>query len=316
MKDNKTFLDTYKKYIRKGWYDSVFSTPTLERWCGNFIAQPGNEFDPQICAHFLLNSLIFYQEKQLEAIIVQIQDQIKRELNERLEDQYGYRLSDEDIETAWESYKAQSYIVAAALPQYVGDSAHQASRLWRNITDIDVGSVLELTKVIEQRGKKHVFFVDDFVGTGNKIMSFFSECYSENGENKGIEHIRNVIGEKKDQVDFNVAVYAIYEKGMDDVKEKYPYLNIYYGDIYTKEYNVLSSDCVLYDLFEDDKDDIIAYLNDKLQEFSVNKYVLNLPISFHHGCPNNSLPLYYASTPKWCRLLSESHPRRTLRRGG
>ena len=52
MKDNKTFLDTYKKYIRKGWSDSILSTPTFERWRGNSITQSSNEFDPQLCAHF------------------------------------------------------------------------------------------------------------------------------------------------------------------------------------------------------------------------------------------------------------------------
>lgn len=309
MNSSKSFIDTYKKYIRKGWYDLKISTPTLERWCDNFAAQPDITFDPQICAHFLLNSLIFYQEKQLEAIIIQIQDRIKSEINQSLEESQKRRLSDGELNAIWEDYKKQSCIIAAASPSDVADSAHQAARLWRNIAGIDTGSILDLRKIIEKGNKKHIYFVDDFIGTGTKMNTFLSQRYCESKNNWNFEYINDIINSTKNVVDFNVIVYAIYENGRKTVQDNFPSLNFYYGDMYTDEYNIISDDCVLYDLFEDDKENIIAYINEKLKDFSVNKYVLYLPISFHHGCPNNSLPLYYVSTSNWCNLLTESHPR-------
>ena len=62
MEYNKSFLDIYRKYIRKGWYENVISSVTLDRWCENFNCDTNEmKFDPKICAHFLLNSIIFYQ---------------------------------------------------------------------------------------------------------------------------------------------------------------------------------------------------------------------------------------------------------------
>lgn len=311
MEYNKPFLDTYKKFISKGWYDSIISTATLERWCENFSYDSTDEFDPKICAHFLLESLIFYQEKQIEAIIVQIQDEIKSELNQYQEELLGRRLSETELQELWEEYKKQSYVVAAALPEDTGDSAHQASRMWRNATGIDTGSIVNLIKVIKEENKKHIFFVDDFVGTGTKLKGFLTNHIFPNKSFYGFERVNEVINEFHTTVDFNVAVFALYENGKSEILKDLPQLKFYFGDIYTDEYNLISENCVLYDLFEEHKQGIIEYIKNKVLEFNNNnKYALNLPISFHHGCPNNSLSLYYNSTPNWNKLIPESHPKK------
>ena len=305
MKYNKSFLDTYKKFISKGWYDSVIPTRTLELWCENFSMSPSDKFDSSVCAFFLLNSLVFYQERQLEAIIVQIQDKIKSELNQKYEELRGYRLSDDEIEGIWKIYKQESFIVTAAIPSQTGDSAYQATRFWRNISGIDIGSIADLSKVINESGKKHIFFVDDFIGTGTKMTKFLSSRIPETKETVG-----DIINRFKDSVDFNIAVFAIYENGKKFILDQFPRVNFYFGDLYTEEYNLISEKCVLYDMFLEEKENIIQYIKDKLKEFNDdNKYALNLPVAFHHGCPNNSLSLYYKSSQNWNKLLSESHPK-------
>lgn len=311
MKYNKSFLDTYKKFISKGWYGSVIPTSTLERWCENFSSQQNDTFDPSICAYFLLNSLVFYQEKQLEAIIVQIQDKLISELNQKNEEMLNRRLSEDELQDIWSEYKKQSYIVSAALPREVADSAHHASRLWRNISGIDTGSIIELKDAIEAEGKKHIFFVDDFIGTGTKMTTFLSKQIFNNENLYGFKCVSDVIKSFKDSVDFNIAVFAIHNKGKTSILDEFPTIKFYFGDIYSEEYNLISDTCVLYEMFSEDKGNIIGYITNKLEEFNEdNKYALHLPVSFQHGCPNNSLALYYHSDQNWNKLLSESHPKR------
>ena len=124
------------------------------------------------------------------------------------------------------------------------------------------------------------------------------------------ETVGDIINRFKDSVDFNIAVFAIYENGKKFILDQFPRVNFYFGDLYTEEYNLISEKCVLYDMFLEEKENIIQYIKDKLKEFNDdNKYALNLPVAFHHGCPNNSLSLYYNSSQNWNKLLSESHPK-------
>lgn len=149
MEYNKSFLDIYRKYIRKGWYENVISSVTLDRWCENFNCDTNEmKFDPKICAHFLLNSLIFYQNRQLEAIIVNIQNRIKSELNQKNEQRYGRRLSEDELSKIWTEYKKDCYIISAAYPEDTAGSAHHATRLWRNISGIETGSINNLMNAI------------------------------------------------------------------------------------------------------------------------------------------------------------------------
>ena len=306
MEYNASYLDTYKKYIGKGWYDNTLSSSTLESWLENFIKSSPETFDSRICAHFLLASLVFYQDKQLEAIIQSIEGKLKGQLNQSMEQLQGRRLSEEELKTAWEKYKQESYVLPAAAPDTTADSAHAVSRLWRNINHIELGTLPQLVRAIEQEGKKHIIFVDDFIGTGTKMSTFLSK----NMEIYGFQNLLEIIKKNEIYVDFNVAVFAVHAKGLERLSKLPCVLNFYYGDFYDEEYDLLSEQCVLYyDIFAKNRSNIISYLAQKQQELdSTNLYALNLPISFRHGCPNNSLALYYKSTPFWVRLLPESHP--------
>lgn len=311
MKYNTTFLDTYKKYISKGWYGEAISSATLERWSQNFSAAPQSpkeDFDPQICAHFLLHSLVFYQERHLEAIIVSIVEKLKSQLNQSKEKDLGHRLSEKELEIAWNKYKQESCIIAAAIPTAVGDSAHQACRLWRNISHIKLYAVSQLLDAIED-GKKHIIFVDDFIGTGTKIGNFLTETIIELERSCSFRSVEEVINAYHSSVDFNIAVFASHTKGYERLSQAFSAVRFYFGDLYTEEYDLLSEQCMLYEIFSEYKADIIAYLSEKQQELDAdNPYALNLPISFSYGCPNNTLSLYYKTSSEWIRLLTEGHP--------
>lgn len=307
---NENFVDAYRKYISKGWYSSSISNAKLEQWCNNFkTINKEDSFNPKICAHFLLNSLIFYQDKQLEAIILSIINKIKSELNQNKESLIKRRLTEKELKNIWEKYKSESYIVAAAAPEDTAGSAHHAARLWRNTSGIDTGAINNLKTQITEKGKKHIFFVDDFIGTGSTMYTFFSKEHFSTENIYGFKCVKNIIKEFEQNVDFNVAVFAICDSGKTRLSQEFPNLNFYYGDLYNKEYDLIDDECVLYDTFLKDKTSIIDYIMKKKNDFDTNKYELNLPIAFNHGCPNNSLSLYYKQSPNWVNLLLESHPK-------
>lgn len=310
MEYNNPFIDTYKNYISKGWYGDAISSQKLSRWCENFKKiDPSQSIDPKICAHFLLNSLIFYQPKQLEAIILSIENKIKSNINRIYETKTGHRLSEIELANYCDEYNKQSCIIAATKPDVVGDSAHYVSRLWRNTVAIETSSVSELKKVIVEKGKTHIFFVDDFIGTGTKMNTFLNDNLFATTESHGFKKVNDIISDYQDSVDFNIAVFALHEQGQTYLSHRYPSLNFYYGDKYNNEYNLISNSCTLFDIFSKEKTEIINYL--QLMQTKLdpeNPYALNLPLSFQHGCPNNSLSLYYKTNSDWYGLLKESHP--------
>ena len=313
MKNPKAFLDSYKKYINQGWFGGSFSTIDLDCWVDNFSCRSSNaEFDPIICAHFLLSSLVFYQDSHMEAIILSIENKIKNKLNQSEELRCKYRLSDAALKTLWNDYKQHSVIVAAAKPGDTGCSAHSAARLWRNATSVDVIGIECLKDAIDSRHKTHVFFVDDFIGTGTQMLGFLTGSLFKSKAMYGFLTAKELIEATKETIDYNIAVFALHETGKQAITNAIPSLNFYYGDLYTTQYNLISHECILFDLFKSDKDNIISYITEKHKELDpTNPYALNLPISFQHGCPNNTLSLYYKSSPAWTKLLTETHPRQS-----
>lgn len=307
MDYNNRYTDRYKKFITQGWYDNSFSSENLDVWNNNFTVRLTSipNFDPKICAHFLLDSLVFYQERQLEALIYSITNKIKTMINQEEQRKIGKRLSDQELNACWNEYKSKMCIIPAAESYDVSSSAYQMCRIWRNEVGIDTLSIEKLPSVIGE--KSHVFFADDFIGTGKKINKFFESQLLQTLD--GDILLKDFMNKEKNKVDFNVSVFAIYYEGYELVNTNYPYISCYYGDFYNSQYNMASNECVFYDEFEENKSQIIKYIEAKNKELNYNKdYVRNLPIAFHHGCPNNSSPLYYASNDNWRNLLKESHP--------
>lgn len=307
--DNR-YIDKYKKYITQGWYSNTISSDILDVWNSNFVSgtKDSNDFDPKICAHYLLNSLIFYQDKHLESIIMGILNKIISNINQNEEQRLGRRLSEEELKLLWDKYKSETCIIPASNPNDVSDSAYQAARLWRNCTGIHTESISQLANII--KSKKHIIFVDDMIGTGKKISNFLNNQMIESSiHTQGNKELYRFINDLNVDIDFSIAVFAIYCEGKKKLEDNYPILKCYYGDYYNEDYNLMSNNCIFFDLFEDNKEYIIKYIKDKISNLDYNEeYVRNLPISFHYGCPNNSLPLYYISSDKWKNLLPESHP--------
>lgn len=309
MSSRNEVLDIYKKYISQGWYDNTISFADIECWVNNFEKDREHmKCDPLVCADLLLNALIFYQSKHIPAIITSIENRIKSMLNQEMQ-KSGNRLAEDELAQAWSQYKQECFICSAARPEDAGTSAHQAARDWRNITDIETGTVVQLKKVILEEGKKHIFFVDDFIGTGSKMLDLFSCDLFPDPNTYGFNKIEDLFNEFKNKVDFNIAVYAMCEQGHQNITGVYSHLSFYFGDLYDEQYDLQSSNCVFYDMFNAERKTIIEYITDKQRELNGDhQYALNLPIGFTHGCPNNTLALYYKSNESWVGLLKETHP--------
>uniref|UniRef100_UPI004056E99F phosphoribosyltransferase-like protein n=1 Tax=Acetatifactor sp. TaxID=1872090 RepID=UPI004056E99F len=310
MYDRNQLIDTHKRYINKGWYDSAISLDKLERWLDNFpIPASEGEFDTRLCAKFLLDAIVFYQTNHMVAIISSIINQKKSQLNEAKEKEYGRRLSEEEFEAEWNIYISESYVVAAAKPEDVGSSAHNAARHWRNTTGIDSGSVAGLKKAVLEQKKKHIFFVDDFVGTGSKIKKFLSDDLFPDRNTYGFLTIQEFMDENSDGIDYNVAVFAMCEEGYIKLSGLFNKLIFCYGDFYDKHFDLGNEEFFLYELYQKEKEHILEFIREKQTELdSGNRFALNLPISFSHGCPNNTLSLFYKNTSEWTGLFAETNP--------
>lgn len=308
--ESSILLETYKKHINKGWYGSSISTLGLDGWVSNFKRSSHETgFDPTICAAFLLNSLIYYQESQTIAIIASIVNRLKSQLNAQEARHNASHISEMDLRSLWEEYQSECLVIAAARPGDTASSANQISRLWRNNTNLSVEGVESIKESIENREARHIFFVDDFIGTGTKMSDFMSEKIFANKSDYSFTNIKEMM-DHYPNVDFNIAVIALHQAGKKKLYDEFPNVSIFYGDYYDHRYDLLSPECVFYDTFEQEKQQIIDYIKNKQNELdSQNQYALNLPIAFQHGCPNNTLSLYYTCNEGWSNLLTKSNPR-------
>jgi hypothetical protein len=308
--DNSGYLKAYIKNNSYGWYGSELSGNDIERWVGNFRKPHGADegFDPQECAHFLLSSVIFYQQKHCKAIINGIVSKIKSTLHQELEWHEGKRVSEQAYSQAWNAYVKKCLVLPAAKQDDEGSSAQQAVRMWRN-TDIDTGSVVELKRALDEDNKRHIFFVDDFIGTGSRMSGFLSDNLFPQKAGYGFLTIRELIEQYSGSVDFNIAVFALHTQGQSRLNTEFPQIKLYSGDEYDEQYNILAEDCVLYEAFKRDRASIMAYISSKQEELHPdNPYKLNLPVVFNDGCPNNTLSLYYCEKPSWAKLFPLGHP--------
>jgi len=144
-----------------------------------------------------------------------------------------------------------------------------------------------------------IFFVDDFCGTGNQFIEFLM----------GIE-IQEIL-KANPGVRITYLVTAVHSDGLARINKMYPYVNVVWGEHLRPINAVLSSEAFaryripgFSNLIESQYQSAIKYTGLPVKGRIADGFgSLGLAYGFSHATPNNTLPIFWMSTPKLTALL-------------
>lgn len=296
-------MDKYKQYVDVQWWNGV-KKRDIENWIRNFGAS-------EEIAELILDNVIFYTAKQMKSYTLFLVNLLKEQVYLEAMKENGYDfLTDEQLEKKWETYLEQTRFIPAALSNDPTSSAHKILGHWRSSLERGDEFFSVINAIGEDYGKGvHRFvLVDDFSGSGEQMLEVLQQkiCF----KNQSIE--LGMLPELYSEIEIVVAVYVLHENAKKNIHLKYPQVKLICVDKIDDRMNYLNEKSSMYRKYSDDKKQAIIEeiqkLNDNIMnentEFKkLSSYVLNIPIVFEHGCPNNTLLLLFAHSDNWQQLF-------------
>lgn len=154
-------------------------------------------------------------------------------------------------------------------------------------------------KISGASGLKHVFFVDDFCGSGKQFEEFANSI--------NLTQLHQI----EPKVKLTYLVAAAHETGIEHVRKSFPFVSLKVGEILAHQ-NAIMSDANLarYQVGEFKEevrrqyDHLIAKAGLPVKGDLRDGFGgLGLAYGFSHGTPNNSLPIFWYDTEYWTPLL-------------
>ena len=300
-------MDKYKQYIDIQWWNGV-TKRDIENWIRNFGSS-------EKLAKIILDNVIFYNSQQMKAyaryLINSLNEQVYKQTMR--ENKYEY-INDVVLNEKWNTYIAETRIIPASLPSDPTSSAHNVVKHWRSTLGqgSDYFSVISNMEKDYLAGIHRFILVDDFSGSGKQMMKVLKHQIDFMG--KKVEVGR--LPESYPDVEITFAVYVIHQQAKVNLNKYYPKVGLLYVDMIDDNLNYFNENYFIYKSYsEEEKHELVQEMeklsenimndNEKFRELS--SYVLNIPIVFEHGCPNNTLLLLFAHTDNWQQLFKRGN---------
>lgn len=296
-------MDKYKQYVELQWWNGI-EKRDIENWIRNFGSSKN-------LAQLILDNVIFYSSTQIKAYTRFLVNELKKQVYvEVMKDANYYFVEDEKFIHKWNEYINETKFIPAALINDPTASAHRILCHWRVTLEKGDEPFSILTDIDNNyyKGIKRFVLVDDFSGSGAQMIEVLKQKVLL--ENK--EYEIGKIFEADENIEIVVAVYVIHENAIRALKNKYPKIKILYVDLITEELNYLNEKSIFYENLDDNQkrrfieeirklNSMVMNDNEELKKLS--SYVLNIPVVFEHGCPNNTLLLLFAHSNGWQQLF-------------
>lgn len=154
-------------------------------------------------------------------------------------------------------------------------------------------------KISKADGLRHVFFIDDFCGSGNQFEEFADSI--DLSQLHKMQH----------EMTFTYLVAAAHEDGIGYIRKSLPFVNIKAGEILGRSNAILSdANFARYQVmgFKEEVRRQYKHLIASARlpvkgELKEGYGGLGLAYGFSHGTPNNSLPIFWHDTEHWTPLL-------------
>ena len=300
-------MERFLQYIDLHWWVGV-EKRDIESWINNFG-------DNSELARIILGHIIFYNEEQLKAYTRVLINRLKNKVYMDCVQKVGYSyINDENLLEKWEEFLQTTVFIPASTGN-PADSAYKVIRYWR--TEIKRENCFTSVNRIEElykNGVRRFIFIDDFSGSGNQMADFLKTKIIINGVSIEIGHLPD----KFDDIEIIIALYVIHKKSKEKLNGDYPKVNLMAIDVLDDRASFLNENSYIYKGLNPEQTreyvEAIKEINktilDENGEFrELSSYILNIPIVFQYGCPNNALLLLFAHTDHWKQLFKRGNGR-------
>ncbi len=296
-------MDKYKQYIDVQWWSGI-EKRDLENWIRNFGTS-------EKLAELILDSVIFYNAAQLKAYTRFLINNLKGQVYAETVKENGYSyIEDAVLDNKWNKYLNVTNFIPAALQSDPTSSAHKILGYWRSILGRGnhlFSSIGDIEKNYKN-GIRRFVLVDDFSGSGKQMLEVLKQKIEFNGSKIELGLLPNII----EDIEIVISVYVIHEEAKRTLTNEYSKIRITYVDLISDDLNYLNEKALIYEKIDIDKrqelirelqkfTDSVVKNNEEFQKLS--SYILNIPIVFEHGCPNNTLLLLFAHSDNWQQLF-------------
>lgn len=300
-------MDKYKDYIEIQWWNKL-QKRDIDNWIKNF---GGNEE----LAEIILKNVIYYNNPQIKSYTRFLVNRLKEQVYEQIMLEANYAFVDDGVlQSAWQEYKQKTRFVPAAVMGDTTSSAFMVLRQWRSVLEGVSGKGKKLFSDIAsmekdyEMGIRRFILVDDFSGSGSQMLEVLEQEIVFQGQPIELGRLLDYV----EDVEIIVAVYVVHTEAIRVVGKKYPKVKMIYVDLISDDLNYLNEKSIMYRKLDEKKAkaivaqiqklcDTVKKEDTELQQLS--SYVLNIPIVFEHGCPNNTLILLFAHTDNWQQLF-------------
>ncbi len=195
-----------------------------------------------------------------------------------------------------------------------GSGAIFLNKLRTRQFDIPEGQILGFTSLFrmleETRIPTPVFFVDDFVGSGDQCTNAFKYRSSDTGKT-----LNEIASQGKHRLIFSPTI--INKVGYEKIIRECPDICLSCSHILGDEYNLFNPDCLCWTdgvQYNEGIDFIIRKSKEigipETGETGIRGYKnQGLAIAFEHGTPDATIPLFYWCDNGWTPLIEKAYER-------
>lgn len=253
-------------------------------------------------AHNLLNVFMYYNDQLVDALFVGASRQLSAVVTAHTRDTQYAR-------TQWERFLSGTVItyVPGERPN-ITDSGILFARKARQVLGIRENQIKDpaaAVKALCSGATRHVLLVDDFIGSGQQVAVAWHRRYSV-----GICQRKSFNAAQSAGANIYYAPLIATRTGLDKIGTDCPGLRVLPGHVLTDEYCLTAAGSALWP--SNLKAQAWRFLRDASARAGIVDALgsewdgfgnLALPLAFHHGVPDATLPLYYWEQRGWTPLV-------------
>lgn len=288
-------------YISTGKWDNV-TIPQLNVWLANF------DYEGQKYALALLNHVIYYSEIDLKRLCQYALTNIvfKFQLLD-FDKSNGFQGKNELLSSELKNRIDETKIIPVLSKGNPTESGNAIARMYTTTDLVDETKILrpdQLISYIYRGSCKRFLFVDDFLGSGDQLDSFWNGSHIPVGAGGERESL-SVIAEKHPTVSFEYLALVATTYGLQNIKHLTSKLKIHFCEELSDEYRVFSENSIFFPNPEE-RQACEKYLNSLCNVKKIKMrgwHDLDYAIAFHHGTPDSCLPIFWDENRNWTRLF-------------
>ena len=288
-------------YISTGRWDNI-SAAQLNAWLGNF------DEEGQKWAYALLNNFIYYPARDVKQLCrYGLTKVIFRAELQEVDRNQDFCCTDNALRQELVDRIRDTRFVPLLSEGNPTESGNAIARVYTTLDLINERQVIrpdEILACIAKKSCKRFLLVDDFMGTGEQLRSFWNQPFSWLKVNKHDMSLSQISAKYKD-TSFDYLVLVATAPGLQYVENLVPGLSISFCEKLSEEYRIFGNDSI----FFENADDRIA-CKTYLEHLCHRKNIgiagyqgLDFAIAFNHGAPDSCLPLFWERNANWTPLF-------------